>query len=105
MRSRWRASITLVGVLGVLASCTRIAEEEEGPFRRTPGTPGAVPIEALGDSVSVPSAWGDLIAVSDYDSYPASLLWLQDEDGTIRIVTYDHNRAGFWRYAMVLRRH
>lgn len=99
-------SILLVPGLSLLllVACARLPAEGEQAQRRVAGTAGTVSVAILGDSVSVPSEWGELVAVSHHDTYPAAYLWLQAADGTIRMVTYDFNRAVFWQQAVVLRR-
>lgn len=103
MHGRSRLSLLVPGLsLLLLVGCARLPEERVE--HRAAGTAGTVPVAVLEDSVSVPSDWGDLVAVTHHETYPAAYLWLQADDGTIRMVTYDYNRAVFWPRAVVLRR-
>lgn len=99
-----RLRIVFLGGLVFLASCARLHEAEPALEWRAMGTPGTVPVGPLGDSLSVPSEWGALVGVSQHGRYPATRLWLQDEDGTIRMLTYDHPRSVLWQRALVFRR-
>lgn len=84
----WRRSArTLMAILILLPlSCTRLtgpASFEEGGLL----------VESLPESSSVPADWGELISVTSYPGYaPETLLWFQDDAGTVRIVGFDRKR-------------
>lgn len=64
-------------------SCTKLPEEREWNV-------GDVIIEELPYSDSIPSAWGDLISVSNAMGELARVqLWFQNENGEIRMLRYD----------------
>lgn len=65
-------------------SCTKIQEWE---------TPGEGVVEELKDTETIPSQWGNLIAVTNLPAFKYQFqLWLQDEDGRVRLVNYSLSR-------------
>jgi hypothetical protein len=73
--------LTLV-VIGL--SCAKIPEWE---------TPGEGVVEELKDTGAIPSQWGNVIAVTNIPTFKYQFqLWLQDEDGIIRLVNYSLSR-------------
>ncbi|NIM20307.1 MAG: hypothetical protein GTO51_08765 [Candidatus Latescibacteria bacterium] len=80
-----RASIYLgIAVLVILnISCAKLTEEK-------PVTMGAVAVEELPFEDSFPSNWGKLITVSSApDIRHWVQLWFEDDEGNIRMATYN----------------
>ena len=87
-----------VGLLLFVLSCTALPDSgaplEGGATLVDVPAPGLIPIE-----------WGTLVAVTpEHSGIPRSLLWLQDESGTIRMVGYDHLNGQLRPQAALLRR-
>ncbi len=74
--------------------------------QRTPIAEGAVEMEVLPTTNAVPSEWGTLTSVTaaPYNNAAASLLWFQDDSGTVRVVGFDHGRLKLWPNVRVIRR-
>jgi len=53
----------------------------------------------------VPAAWGKLISVTYVPAVDASLLWFQDDSGTVRTVRFNNSTQRLWPQARVVRRH
>lgn len=73
----------IIMILVVLQlSCTK--------FPQTPAKEGALPLERLTQSNSIPSDWGKLISVAIPPDHPRQVqLWFQDEKGNIHLAFYD----------------
>ena len=82
LRRTAACSLVLVVVV-VTTSCTRL------PRSGTPGEGGELAINTLRFTDSIPLEWGDLISVTRGSHPDHSLLWLQDEQGDIRVVGYN----------------
>ncbi len=96
-----RARMMLVVLLpaALALSCTSL--QQSG----TPGEGGELTVEALPSSDSVPLEWGRLVTVTNAPAVEgATLLWYQDEAGTVRVVGYNHFTQQLWSYARVIAR-
>ncbi len=81
MFGRLRKYLVFLGLVAISVSCRRL--DQEAP-------PGGAPVESLADAVSVPSEWGNLINVMQHPARThITLLWFQDDEGTIRVVRYN----------------
>ncbi len=84
MFGRLRKYLVFLGLVAISVSCRRL--DQEAP----PGTGEGMPVEPLTDAVSVPSEWGNLIDVIQHPGrVQTTRLWFQDDEGTIRVVSYD----------------
>ena len=89
-----------LGILGLMLiplSCTPLPETivPEGE---------TVVILDLPSTGAVPLEWGSLVSVTvaPWDGW--SLLWLQDDSGTIRMVAFDHSAQQLRPEAVLIRR-
>ncbi len=74
-------SVVLMLLLAGVA-CTRLGKPGVGEQKLV--------LEKLTESGAIPLKWGKLVSVSGVPGIENwAQLWLQDEEGTIRIVTYD----------------
>ena len=77
-------------------SCTKL---------QTPAKEGALPMERLIQTNSIPSEWGKLISVAISPDFPRRVqLWLQDEKGNIHLAFYDMVQNRLSPDAIVFRR-
>ena len=97
MRRRPWIKLVLLPVVLLSFSCARLPESERSLEA------GMLPVEDLDDEQSVPTEFGQLVAVSESPG-PSTRLWFQDEEGTIRLVLYDNYAARFAPQARVIRR-
>ena len=68
-------------LVGLIPSCAKMPEWE---------TPGKGAIEELKDTAGIPSQWGKVMAVTNVPAFQYEFqLWLQDEEGRVRLVNYD----------------
>jgi hypothetical protein len=96
-----RMSVTLVA----LALAVSVAGCERLPRAAEPGGPGAVPAESLATTNVIPAAWGRLVSVTHPEwASRTSLLWFEDDSGTVRIASYDHLSRRFRTWVSVVRR-
>jgi hypothetical protein len=73
--------------------------------RRTPAGEGGVATVLMPSTDAIPSEWGSLISVTDAPhNAAASILWLQDDSGTIRVVGFDHETLRCWPSVRVIHR-
>lgn len=80
-------------------SCTSL------PRSGTPGEGGETAVEPLRGTDAIPLEWGTLVSMTPHPSASnASLLWLRDEAGDIRLVVYSHGAQRLWDKARVIRR-
>lgn len=86
-----------VGLLLLVLSCTAF------PDTRASREGAEVAILDVPAPDLVPLEWGTLVAVTP-GFPPSSRLWFQDESGTIRIVTYDHETDQLVAQGRLLRR-
>lgn len=88
-----------VGLLGGLLSCTALPQTG-GPDRE-----GAIDTQPLPSSDVVPLEWGPLVSVTEAPKMAtSSLLWFQDESGSVRIVGFNHATRELWPSARLIRR-
>jgi hypothetical protein len=66
-----------------LQSCTKLPE------------PGNVGMEVMKLGNSIPSSWGNLIAVTNAHDSPYVQLWFQDKEGTVYTIVYDDGKNKF----------
>lgn len=95
-------TVTVIVLVASAAACTRLPQEG------SPGMPGSVPAEVLDDAAvtTIPAEWGTLVgADNDPLSRNHTLLWFEDEEGTIRFIAYNHVSSRFQTTAAVIRRH
>jgi hypothetical protein len=89
------------GILGLLLippSCTALPE-------RGPGGEGEMAeSQELPSRQMVPIEWGSLVSVTPSEEPSISLLWFQDDAGTVRIVALDLRGPRFRPRATVIRR-
>ncbi len=90
--------LLLIGLPIVALGCARLPEQA------APGDGGAIAAEQLVDIVSIPSEWGSLIAVLAQPESTLRKLWLQDDTGTIRIVTFNERTQQLSTTVGVIRR-
>ncbi len=99
MRFGLARRLTVLAFLTASWSCTRLPQVEAA--RHT----GPMPTEALPDSISVPSAWGNLVSVTMNPDYgDAIYLWYQDAQGNVRIVVFDNRKRELTRKAFLIAR-
>jgi hypothetical protein len=68
-------------LVGLVPSCAKMPEWE---------TPGQGAVEEFKDTTAIPSQWGKLVAVTNAPAFQYEFqLWLQDEEGRVRLVNYD----------------
>ena len=92
---RFRKHLIFLGLVLLSLSCTRLPQD----------TGTRVAVELLPDGVSIPAAWGDLVGVSNHPQLvQITQLWLQNEEGTIRIVWYNARTFQLALEARVIRR-
>ena len=94
--TRW---LGLVGLLVVPLACKPL--DKPGAA----GQGGALSEDALPSTDAVPAAWGKLISVTYVPAVDASLLWFQDDSGTVRTVRFNNSTQRLWPQARVVRRH
>jgi hypothetical protein len=95
-----RAIISLLLAVAVLLSlsCTKLPEWEATGE-------GDIAVEALPEINSIPLKWGNLVSVSTNLNQPyISWLWFQDENGSLRMVTYDMRANKFSTTARLIPR-
>ncbi len=83
MLSRTQKCLVVVILALLPLSCTKLPEQ---------GTPGKgnVAFETLPTKDSVPLKWGNLVSVNTIPDLPYVFhLWFQDEQGNLRMVSYD----------------
>ena len=99
MRGQPLNTVMVLGLVACAAACTRLPPES------LPGMPGSLPVEILDDALTIPAGWGTLAAVSsDPISTNITRLWVEDEEGTIRLVSYNNRTSRFHHEAVVIRR-
>lgn len=89
--------LALVGLLLVPVACTRLPEAGDSEGQ-------AAALVELPSADEVPAEWGRLVAVTQGSQPRISVLWFEDESGTIRSVGYDANTRRLWSEAAVVRR-
>ena len=78
----WGTCTLALGLILIFSSCTKLPSAEKP----------TVTLEKLTDFSSLPTEWGELISVSSRaDVGHIFHLWLQDKDGTIRMVKFNDN--------------
>jgi hypothetical protein len=65
---------------------------------------GGVPAEPLPTANEVPAAWGRLVAVTETSAGNESMLWFQDDSGTVRSVGFNRLSRRLWSNAPTIRR-
>ena len=93
-----RRAAMLLGTLGVVLiplSCAKLPE---------PGSADTLAVQELPSRDVVPAGWGVLVSASPIPNARASALWFQDDSGTVRMVTVDHELSKLWPQALVIRR-
>ena len=99
MRGQPLNTVMVLGLVACAAACTRLPPESQ------PGMPGSLPVETLDDLLTIPAEWGTLAAVSnDPLSTNITRLWVEDEEGTVRLVFYNNLTSRFHHQAGVIRR-
>ncbi len=98
MRRRPWLKLVLLPVVLLSFSCARL--DESGRSLEA----GMLPVEMLDDEQSVPTEFGQLVAVSESPSGRHTRLWFQDEEGIIRIVRFDNVTARLALRAAVIGR-
>jgi len=89
---RWLALLLATAA----SACTRLPEA---------GRTGAFAVDALPDSTSVPSSWGNLVSVSVNPAFTDVFqLWFQDSAGKIHLVVYDIRKVRLSPRAVVITR-
>jgi hypothetical protein len=84
MSHRVTGCFVLAVILILGASCTRLGEPGPGEQK--------LALENLTRADSVPASWGKLVSVSSVPGQEKwALLWFQDDEGVIRILTYNVN--------------
>ena len=89
-----------LGVLGLMLislSCTALPET---------GVPGGevVGVQDLPSTDMVPLEWGSLVSVTPTEWRGNSILWFQDDSGTIRFVVFDPTANQLHPQASIIRR-
>ena len=97
MQRRPWIKLVLLPVVVLSASCARLPESGRPPEA------GMLAVEMLDDQQSVPTAFGQLVAVSESPSNNTRL-WFLDEEGTIRMVLFNNNTARVAPQAWVIGR-
>ena len=98
MRRRPWIKLVLLPVVLLSFSCARLPESGRSPQA------GMLPVEMLDNEQSVPTAYGQLVAVSESPAGQHTRLWFQDEEGTIRVVAFNNSTARLAPQAWVIRR-
>ena len=98
MRRRPWIELVLLPVVLLSFSCTRLPESG-GSLQA-----GMLPAEMLDDEQSVPTEFGQLVAVSESPSGRFTQLWFQDEEGIIRMVAFNNTTARLFPQALVIGR-
>ena len=96
MRGQPLNTVMVLGLVVCAASCTRLPPES------LPGMPGSVALQSLDDSLSIPAEWGTLAGVDNDPTF--TRLWFEDEEGTIRLVAYNHYFSHLRMTVAVIRR-
>ncbi len=96
MRSQLLNTVTVLVLMASAAACTRLPPES------LPGMPGSVADQRLDDSLSIPAEWGTLAGVDNDPTF--TRLWFEDEEGTIRLVAYNHYFSRLRMTVAVIRR-
>ena len=97
MQRRSWIKLVLLPVVLLSFSCARL--DESGRSLQA----GMLPVEMLDDEQSVPTEFGQLVAVSESPS-ANTRLWFQDAEGTIRMVTFNNITARLDPQAWVIPR-
>ena len=97
MRRRPWIKLVLLPVVLLSFSCARLPESGRSPQA------GMLPVEMLDDEQSVPTEFGQLVAVSESPGR-STRLWFQDEEGIIRLVSFNNVTARLAPQASVIRR-
>ena len=87
MRRRPWSKLVLLPVVLLSFSCARL-DESGGSLQA-----GRLPVEMLDDEQSVPTDFGQLVAVSESPTGRYTRLWFQDEEGVIHIVRFENATA------------
>ena len=96
---RWPwIKLILLPVVLLSFSCARLPESGRPPEA------GMLPVEMLVDEQSVPTEFGQLVAVSESPSGRFTQLWFQDEEGIIRMVAFNNTTARLFPQALVIGR-
>ncbi len=98
MRRRPWIKLVLLPVVLLSFSCARL--DESGRSLEA----GMLPVEMLDDEQSVPTEFGQLVAVSESPTGPSTRLWFQDEEGIIRMVAFNNSTARLAPQAWVIGR-
>ncbi len=98
MRRRPWIKLVLLPVVLLSFSCARLPESGR------PLEAGALPVEDLDDEQSVPTEFGQLVAVSESPSGRFTQLWFQDDGGIIRMVGFNNTTARLFPQASVIGR-
>ncbi len=98
MRRRPWIKLVLLPVVLLSFSCARLPESARSL------QPGMLPVEMLDDEQSVPTEFGQLVAVSESPSGRNTRLWFQDEEGTIRRVRFNNRTRRLERIVRVIQR-
>ena len=82
MQRRILAILSLGALLVLAPACSRLGGDTT--------TAKSVTVETLESPSSLPASWGHLVSVSSAAQYPDLVqLWLQDGEGTIRMVVFN----------------
>lgn len=94
-----RASVRslFLGILLLPLSCTPLPGSSQVAGE-------AAAFTELPSADEVPIEWGSLVSVTPGPLGEESLMWFQDDAGTIRLVGYDFNAQRLWERAVVIRR-
>ena len=99
MIGQLRKYLVFPGLVALSVSCTKLLREGASEAA------GGLAVESLEDEVSVPSEWGNLVDVTQHPSLnQITLLWFQDDEGTIRVVGYKSRKKQFLTDATVIHR-
>ena len=98
MRRRPWLKLVLLPIVLLSFSCARLDESGRQP------EVGTLATEMLDDEQSVPTEFGQLVAVSESPSGRHTRLWFQDEEGVIRLVNFNNVRGRFGLGVRVIRR-
>jgi hypothetical protein len=98
-------SVRLSGAMMAFGLVLSVAACERLPRAAEPGTPGSVPGESLATTNTLPAEWGRLVSVTHPEwASRTSLLWFEDDGGTVRVANYDHQSRRFRPWVSVVRR-
>ena len=97
MRRRPWIKLVLLPVVLLSFSCARLPESGRSPQA------GMLPVEMLDDEHSVPTEFGQLVAVSESPGRHTRL-WFQNEEGIIHMVAFNNSTARLARRAWVIGR-